>query len=162
VHGYLRGWGSTNDAAGMTAPKPDGEAAARAVRRCVEVAGLSLDDVAVVNAHGTATVLNDQAEATCLSGLFGRLARPPVVFATKGALGHSLGATGVVEAITLLLALRDRTAPPVLGLRRPMPELRLPIARDTPRAVNGGFGISLTLGFGGFNTCLLVERGDDA
>ncbi|GAB3145953.1 beta-ketoacyl-[acyl-carrier-protein] synthase family protein [Amycolatopsis sp. NPDC004378] len=162
VHGYLRGWGSTNDAAGMTAPKPDGEAAARAVRRSVEVAGLDLADVAVVNAHGTATVLNDQAEATCLAGLFGDVPRPPVVFATKGALGHSLGATGVVEAITLLLALRDRRVPPVLGLTQPMPELRLPVARDASRAFDGGFGISLTLGFGGFNTCLLVERGDDA
>ncbi|HEY3464435.1 MAG TPA: beta-ketoacyl-[acyl-carrier-protein] synthase family protein [Amycolatopsis sp.] len=160
--GYLRGWGSTNDAAGMTAPKSDGEAAARAVRRSVEVAGLGLADVAVVNAHGTATVLNDEAEATCLSGLFGDLERPPVVFATKGALGHSLGATGVVEAITLLLALRDRTVPPVLGLTRPMPELRLPVARDAPHAVEGDFGISLTLGFGGFNTCLLFERGPDA
>ncbi|WP_326954974.1 beta-ketoacyl-[acyl-carrier-protein] synthase family protein [Amycolatopsis sp. NBC_01286] len=160
--GFLRGWGSTNDAAGMTAPKPDGEAAARAVRRSVEAAGLSLADVAVVNAHGTATVLNDEAEATCLSGLFGDLPRPPVVFATKGALGHSLGATGVVEAITLLLALRDRTVPPVLGLTRPMPELRLPVARDVPHAVEGDFGISLTLGFGGFNTCVLFERGDDA
>ncbi|MEV6628028.1 beta-ketoacyl-[acyl-carrier-protein] synthase family protein [Amycolatopsis sp. NPDC051106] len=162
VHGYLRGWGSTNDAAGMTAPKPDGEAAARAVRRCVDVAGLSLADIAVVNAHGTATVLNDQAEATCLSGLFGLAPRPPVVFATKGALGHSLGATGVIEAITLQLALRDRTVPPVLGLVRPMPELRLPVARDAPRRFTGGFGISLTLGFGGFNTCLLLERGDNA
>jgi 3-oxoacyl-[acyl-carrier-protein] synthase II len=84
-----------------------------------------------------------------------------VVFATKGALGHSLGATGVVEAILLLLALRDRTVPPVLGLTRPMPELRLPVARDAPHPVGGRFGITLTLGFGGFNTCLLFERGDD-
>lgn len=162
VHGYLSGWGSTNDAAGITAPKPDGEAAARAVRRSVEAAGLSLADVAVVNAHGTATALNDQAEASCLSALFGGVPRQPVVFATKGALGHSLGATGVVEAIILLLALRDHTVPPVLGLTRPMPELRLPVARDAPRRFTGDVGISLTIGFGGFNTCLLVERGDDA
>src|SRR3569833_3624531 len=99
----------------MPAPKPDGEAAARAVRRCVDVAGLSLADIAVVNAHGTATVLNAHAEATCLSGLFGLAPRPPVVFATKGALGHSLGAAGGGEAGARRRAGRDRAGPPGRG-----------------------------------------------
>lgn len=81
----------------------------------------------------------------------------PVAFATKGALGHSLGATGVVEAITVLLALRDRRVPPVPHLERVMDgfPLRLPVGRAL--GIGGGCGLSQTLGFGGFNTCLLLE-----
>ncbi|MEU5383157.1 beta-ketoacyl synthase N-terminal-like domain-containing protein [Kitasatospora cineracea] len=81
----------------------------------------------------------------------------PVAFATKGALGHSLGATGVVEAITVLLALRDRRVPPVPHLERVMDgfPLRLPVGRAL--GIGDGCGLSQTLGFGGFNTCLLLE-----
>ncbi|MFJ6723745.1 beta-ketoacyl synthase N-terminal-like domain-containing protein [Streptomyces sp. NPDC091281] len=82
----------------------------------------------------------------------------PVVFATKPAFGHTLGATGALEAIALLLALRHRTAPPVPGTRDVMPELTLPLATGGPRPFTGSLGISVTLGFGGFNTCLLLEH----
>lgn len=81
----------------------------------------------------------------------------PVVFATKPAFGHTLGATGALEVIALLLALRHRAVPPLPHTRTVMPELTLPLAADRPREVTGSLGISLTLGFGGFNTCLLVE-----
>ncbi|WP_430788868.1 beta-ketoacyl synthase N-terminal-like domain-containing protein [Actinoplanes sp. G11-F43] len=82
----------------------------------------------------------------------------PTVFATKGALGHSLGATGAVEAIAVLLALRDRTVPPVAGLRRVMPGFPLPLPGATaPAPIGPGIGLSITLGFGGFNTCLAFD-----
>lgn len=153
VHARLRGAGAANDAAGLTAPDPSGRAVLRAVERCLASAGLAPADVAVVNAHGTGTPLNDEVEARSLLELFG--ADGPVVFATKGAFGHSLGATGAVEAVATVLALRHRQAPPVLGLRDPVAPLRL--AAGSARAVGPGAGLSLTLGFGGFNTCLLFE-----
>ncbi|MFI7099518.1 beta-ketoacyl-[acyl-carrier-protein] synthase family protein [Streptomyces sp. NPDC050161] len=153
VHARLRGTGAANDAAGLTAPDPSGRAVVRAVERCLTSAGLAAADVAVINAHGTGTPLNDEVEAHSLRELFG--AEGPLTFATKGAFGHSLGATGAVEAVATVLALRHRRVPPVVGLRDPAAPLRL--ATGSAQPVGDGAGLSLTLGFGGFNTCLLFE-----
>ncbi|MFJ5677923.1 beta-ketoacyl-[acyl-carrier-protein] synthase family protein [Streptomyces sp. NPDC093097] len=153
VYARLRGTGAANDAAGLTAPDPSGRAVVRAVERCLASAGLTPADIAVVNAHGTGTPLNDEVEAHSLRELFGD--GGPLVFATKGAFGHSLGATGALEAVATVLALHHRRVPPVLGLCDPAAPLRL--ATGSPRPVGEGAGLSLTLGFGGFNTCLLFE-----
>ncbi|WKK24998.1 beta-ketoacyl-[acyl-carrier-protein] synthase family protein [Streptomyces olivoreticuli] len=155
VYARLRGAGASNDAAGLTAPDPSGYAVVRAVRRCLASAGLAPADVAVVNAHGTGTPLNDEVEARSLLELFGSGENAPLVFATKGAFGHSLGATGALEAVATVLALRHRQVPPVVGLRDPAAPLRL--ATGSAHPVGAGVGLSLTLGFGGFNTCLLFE-----
>jgi 3-oxoacyl-[acyl-carrier-protein] synthase II len=157
VHATLAGAGSANDAATLTAPDTSGTAVSLAVRRALLHSGLSVADIAVVSAHGSGTPLNDETEAACLSALF--VGAPPVVFATKGALGHSLGATGAVEAITVILALRDGVAPPVPGLRTPLAPLAPMLSAGEARTFSGTAGISLTLGFGGFDTCLLFTRG---
>lgn len=158
VWALLSGTGSSNDAAGMTAPDPSGESVVLAVSRCLVGSGFGAADVAVVSAHGSGTTVNDAVEATSLTTLFSGTDLGPVVFGTKGALGHSLGATGAIEAITVIMALRDCTVPPIHGLRSPVPDLslRLPIGR--PLSFSGDAGISLTLGFGGFNTCLLFTN----
>ncbi|MCB5907488.1 beta-ketoacyl synthase N-terminal-like domain-containing protein [Streptomyces pinistramenti] len=153
VYARLRGAGAANDAAGLTAPDPSGRAVVRAVERCLASADLAPADVAVVNAHGTGTPLNDEVEARSLLELFGD--DGPLMFATKGAFGHSLGATGAIEAVATVLALRDRRVPPVIGLSDPVAPLRL--ATGSAQPVGVGAGLSLTLGFGGFNTCLLFE-----
>ncbi|WP_234430851.1 beta-ketoacyl-[acyl-carrier-protein] synthase family protein [Streptomyces sp. NRRL F-4489] len=153
VHARLRGTGAANDAAGLTAPDPSGRAVLRAMERCLASAGLAPADIAVVNAHGTGTPLNDAVEARSLLEFFGP--GGPLVFATKGAFGHSLGATGAIEAVATVLALRHRRVPPVTGLRAPATPLRL--ATGAAQPVGAGAGLSLTLGFGGFNTCLLFE-----
>jgi 3-oxoacyl-[acyl-carrier-protein] synthase II len=157
----LRGAGSANDAAGLTAPDPDGESVVLAVRRCLAGSGLTTADVAVVSAHATATEVNDAVEATSLGRLFGDLDPGPVVFATKSALGHSLGACGAIEAITVILALRAGVAAPVAGLRDPVP-FPLPLVAGTPARLRGRAGLSLTLGFGGFNTALLFALEGDS
>ncbi|WP_438484717.1 beta-ketoacyl synthase N-terminal-like domain-containing protein [Streptomyces sp. S186] len=149
----LRGVGAANDAAGLTAPDPSGRAVARAVERCLAAAGAAPAEIAVINAHGTGTPLNDEVEARSLLELFGT--EGPLTFATKGAFGHSLGATGAVEAVATVLALRHRRVPPVVGLHDPATPLRL--ATGSAQPVGDGAGLSLTLGFGGFNTCLLFE-----
>jgi 3-oxoacyl-(acyl-carrier-protein) synthase len=88
-----------------------------------------------------------------------------MVFATKGELGHSLAATGAIEAVATVLALRDGRAPPIQGLLRPLPELSQPFPRSDANRLAAGpgrrLGASVTIGFGGFNTCLLVSLDDD-
>ncbi|MGW5688849.1 beta-ketoacyl synthase N-terminal-like domain-containing protein [Nonomuraea sp. NPDC003754] len=152
----LDGVGSANDATGLTAPDPTGDSVVAAVRRCPGGTG----DVAVVCAHGTGTPVNDQVEATSLHELFAGSESDPVVFGTKGALGHSLGATGAIEAIATILALRHRATPPLAGLDSPMPGFTLRLADGTAQELHGGAGLSLTLGFGGFNTCVRFSHGE--
>jgi 3-oxoacyl-[acyl-carrier-protein] synthase II len=175
--GWLRGAGAANDASGMTTPDADGRGARYAVERSLADAGLSADVIDVVNAHGSGTQLNDATEALAFRALFVqssmglRPAEPgstpypagaargdrPVVFGTKGNFGHSLGATGAIEAIALLLALRAGQVPPVAGLEEPDPAFPLPLPRGAPTPTCGRFGLSLTLGFGGFDTSLVFE-----
>ncbi|TDV37789.1 beta-ketoacyl-[acyl-carrier-protein] synthase family protein [Actinophytocola oryzae] len=156
IHAVLRGWGSSNDAHGMTAPDPAGHSVTAAIRRSLSGSGLTRSDVAVVSAHGTGTPVNDAVEAASLTAVFADQAGP-VVYATKGALGHSLGACGAIEAVTLIVALRDHTVPPVCNLVTPMPGSRLRLPDGRPLGFDGSVGISLTLGFGGFNTALLFS-----
>ncbi|MFC3997260.1 beta-ketoacyl-[acyl-carrier-protein] synthase family protein [Nocardiopsis sediminis] len=157
VRATLRGAGSANDAAGMTAPDPGGGSVVLAVERALAGSGLATGDIAAVSAHGTGTPVNDAVEATSLGALFGPGERRPVVYGTKGTLGHSLGACGTIEAITLIQALTDRRVPPVHGLEQPMDGFPLPLPQGAPGTVTDGCGLSLTLGFGGFNTALLFS-----
>jgi 3-oxoacyl-[acyl-carrier-protein] synthase II len=155
-HAVFAGAGSSNDASGMTAPDPSGDGLLLAVRRCLADARADLADVTVVNAHGSGTPTNDTVEARAYSRLFAD-GPQPAVFATKGAFGHTLGATGAIEAVATVLALRDRVVPPVFGLTEQPPTLPLPVPAGGPMPIKSGIGLSLTLGFGGFNTCLAFE-----
>ncbi|MER5541432.1 beta-ketoacyl-[acyl-carrier-protein] synthase family protein [Streptomyces sp. NPDC001118] len=158
AHALLRGTGSANDAAGMTAPDPSGASVVLAVERALSGTGVTARDIAVVSAHGTGTPVNDAVEATSLRTLFGSGAPGPVVYGTKGALGHSLGACGIIEAITVVKALDDGLVPPVHGLGTPMDDFPLPLPIGAPSPVPRTSGLSLTLGFGGFNTALLLTH----
>jgi 3-oxoacyl-[acyl-carrier-protein] synthase II len=160
--GLLRSWGAANDAAGLTAPDTSGGSAATAMHQALAKAGLKPEDIAVVSTHGTATRQNDQAEAAGLTKVWAHANRRPVAFATKGSLGHTLGATGILEAITLLLALRHGEAPPVPYVTEVMDGFPLPLPVGSPVPVTGTRGMSLTLGFGGFSTCLLLETANPA
>lgn len=160
AHAVLRGAGSANDGTSMTAPDPTGRSVVLAVERCLTDSGLTVGDIDVISAHGTGTPVNDAAEAASLTTLFAGVTPGPVVFGTKGALGHSLGACGTIEAISVLLALKHGATPPVVGLADPMPDFPLPLSRVRPAAVAGEVGLSLTLGFGGFNTALLFSLGE--
>ncbi|MER5206207.1 beta-ketoacyl synthase N-terminal-like domain-containing protein [Streptomyces sp. NPDC002825] len=162
VHGFLRGWGMSNAATSLNGPDASGVTGAQAALRSLAMGGRSPAEVAVVSMHGTGTVSSDAAEAELLRRVFGHDAAAPVVVATKGSLGHVLGATGAIETIVTLLALRDRLAPPVAQLRAALADFPLPLPVDEPMAVSGEFGLNLTLGVGGFNTSLLLQRGDRA
>lgn len=159
VHAVLRGSGASNDAAGLTHPDASGDGVLLAVRRSLDDAGATPAEVAVFSTHGSGTPVNDGLEVSVLATLF-TAPTDTVALATKGAFGHSLGATGAIEAITTVLALRDRTAPPVPGLVDPVAGFPLLLPRGAPAPVPPGLGVSLTTGFGGFNTSLVFEVGE--
>jgi 3-oxoacyl-[acyl-carrier-protein] synthase II len=161
ILGEVLGYGATSDAYHLTAPDPEGTAAAAAMRAALRDAGIGPDDVDYVNAHGTSTPLNDRSETVALKRALGERAAQVPVSSTKSAIGHLLGAAGAVEAVATLLALRDRVAPPTLGLEEPDPELDLdyvpgaarPLARSNGRPA---IGLSNSFGFGGHNAVLCL------
>src|SRR5262249_30961450 len=148
---WLRGAGSANDASAMTAPDACGLGARYAIERSLADAGLAPASIGLINAHGSGTPLNDATERTAFQAGFTPPSRP-LVFATKGNFGHSLGATGAIEAISLILALRHRQVPPIAGLEQPDPDFPFPLAYSRALACEARFGLSLTLGFVGFDT----------
>jgi 3-oxoacyl-[acyl-carrier-protein] synthase II len=153
---FFRGAGAANDATAMTAADTTGLSAQYAIERSLADAQLPASAIGLINAHGSGTQMNDLTEKNGLQKVF--TAKPaPLVFATKGNFGHSLGATGALEAIALIMALKTGRVPPIAGLEHPDPEFTLPLAY--PNAVDhpAQFGLSLTLGFGGFDTSLVFE-----
>lgn len=156
AHAVLSGAGSANDASGMTVADITGRSAVYAMERSLADAELAPSAIGLINAHGSGTVMNDTTECNAFNTLFSEAGRP-LVFATKGNFGHTLGATGAIEAIAMILAMRDGRVPPIPNVEQPLPELALPLAMSqavscTPRAA-----LSLTLGFGGFDTSLVFE-----
>ena len=152
----LRGAGSANDATGMTMADTTGLSAEYAMKRSLEDAGLPSSAIELINAHGSGTTMSDTTESNAFRHLF---CEPdgPLVFATKGNFGHTLGATGAIEAIALVLALRAGQVPPISGLEQPLPEFPLPLPVSVPASCDARVGLSLTLGFGGFDTSLIFE-----
>ncbi|ADO70563.1 beta-ketoacyl-[acyl-carrier-protein] synthase family protein [Stigmatella aurantiaca] len=152
----LCGAGSANDAASMTSPDPAAAGARLAMTRSLEDAGLAASAIGLVNGHGSATPVNDQAEREAFRSVFGP-SGGPLVFATKGAFGHSLGATGAMEAIALILGLREGIVPPIVGLEQPDPDFPCPLSVGGATRHSAQVGLSVTLGFGGFDTSLVFE-----
>jgi 3-oxoacyl-[acyl-carrier-protein] synthase II len=158
IHGEVVGYGMSSDAHHMTAPHPKGEGAAMAMRQAVRHAGLTLDAVDYINAHGTGTPHNDLAETRAIHLAFGDLGAQIPVSSSKSMLGHCLGSAGAMEALVTILALRDQFFPPTAGLLRPDPECNLthvPL-RGRPGALE--VAISNSFAFGGNNGCLALRR----
>jgi 3-oxoacyl-[acyl-carrier-protein] synthase II len=152
----LRGVGAANEACGMTAADITGAAARYAIERSLADAKLETHEIGLVNAHGSGTQMNDTTERNAFNIVFTG-PNGPLVFATKGNFGHTLGATGALEAVALISALRARITPPIIGLEQPDPEFRLPLAYGSAVTCDARYGLSLTLGFGGFDTSLIFE-----
>jgi 3-oxoacyl-[acyl-carrier-protein] synthase II len=163
ILGEIAGYGSTSDAFHLTAPQPTGEPAARAIEFALEDAGVTSDDIAYVNAHGTSTQLNDSAETAALKRSLGEArAKKIPVSSTKSAIGHLLGAAGAVEAVATLETLETRVIPPTLGYEVPDPDLDLDFVPGEARpllATNGGPPVALSnsFAFGGHNVALVLR-----
>jgi 3-oxoacyl-[acyl-carrier-protein] synthase II len=152
IYAELAGGAVTSDSFHITAPDPEGSAAARAMLAALAQAGAKPTDVAHVNAHATSTPVGDIAEYKSLLRVFGDHLPNIAVSATKAATGHLLGGTGALEAIFTILALHDRTAPPTINLTDQDPEIALDVVRSA-RALPEGplLAISNSFGFGGHN-----------
>ncbi len=154
--GELVGIGASNDAFGLTSPDPSGESVRLALERALLAARLGYDDLALYLAHGTGTRLNDELEAKIVAEVFSGNDTLTVV-GTKGALGHSLGACGLVEFILLLQMLNRAHAPATVGLTDPIASIAARFPGPDGRKLSGRYGVSVTLGFGGFNTALIAR-----
>jgi 3-oxoacyl-[acyl-carrier-protein] synthase II len=155
IYGEIAGFGLTNDAHHMSAPRPDGVANAAAMRRALAEAGLDAADVDVVNAHGSGTPLGDRSEALAINTVFG--GRKVPVTATKGQHGHALGATGAWEAALSLLTFAHEIVPKSVNHQYDDPDCPIAITHEPlelwPRVV-----LSNSTGFGGINAALVFRR----
>ena len=149
------GGGESSDAWHMSTPHPDGLGAQDAMRAALQAARLAPADIGYVNAHGTATLANDRAEAAAVNAVFGAGAVP--VSSTKGVTGHTLGAAGITEAIVAVQSLEQRTLPPSANLREPDPGLGLDLVMQA-RSASPRYAMSNNFGFGGSNCSLIFGR----
>jgi len=154
----LAGIGLTADAYHITAPAPGGEGAVRSMKIAIEDAGLSVNDINHINAHGTSTPYNDVNETIAIKTLFGDHAYKIVVNSTKSMTGHLLGAAGGIEAIATILAIQNQLVPPTINLTNPDPECDLNYSPLKPTPLNIYAAISNTFGFGGHNASLLFKK----
>src|SRR3954464_12021177 len=160
VLGIVRGYAATSDAYHLTAPDPEGNGAARAIKLALADAQVEPTRLDYVNAHGTSTQLNDQSETAALKAALGAAAYEVPVSSLKSSIGHLLGAAGAVEAIATVLALRDRLAPPTLGFGEREEGLDLDYVPGAARPLGNGrpaVGMSNSFGFGGHNAVLVLE-----
>jgi beta-ketoacyl-acyl-carrier-protein synthase II len=154
----LAGYGSTADAFHVTAPHEQGEGGKAAIRMALASAKANAEDVGYVNAHGTGTQLNDQSETRAVKGAFGDLARKIPISSTKSMTGHMMGATGALEIIFCVLAIRDGILPPTIHYQTPDPECDLDIIPNKAREKKINLAVSNAFGFGGHNAVLAVRR----
>ena len=152
------GYGNTCDAHHVTAPRPGGQTQAKAIEDALNEAGYSSDDVLYINAHGTGTPLNDPLETQAFKLALGEDAYKAHVSSTKGSTGHLLGASGAVEAVASVLALRDGVVPPTINLDEADPECDLDYTPNKAVKADLTLAISDSLGFGGHNACLAFRK----
>jgi len=158
IYGELVGYGATADAYHITAPSPEGEGNARAMRMALEEAGLRPDQIDYINAHGTSTQPNDREETAAIKQVFGDHAYKLLVSSTKSMTGHLLGAAGALEAIACLLAIRDGCIPPTINYTTPDPGLDLDYVPNEARETQVDVALSNAMGLGGHNGCVLLGR----
>jgi len=152
------GYGATGDAHHMTAPAPEGEGAARAMRAAIRDSGLAPESFGYMNAHGTSTPLNDKFETQAIKSVFGEHARKLPISSTKSMTGHLLGAAGGLETIICAFALERQTLPPTINYKHPDPDCDLDYVPNTARSVELQAALSNSLGFGGHNVTLALSR----
>lgn len=160
IYAEMMGFGSTNDAHHMTAPRPDGSQAARAMRLALADAQLQPHEVGYINAHGSSTPLNDPTETTAIKQVLGEHAYRIPVSGTKGYYGHALGASGAIEAAICALSLNREWLPPTVNLSVPDAMCDLDFVPHTGRPARVEHVISNSFGFGGINAALVMRRGD--
>ena len=158
IYAEMLGYGATADAGHITQPDENGTGAGKAMQLALEDGGLNPTEVGYINAHGTSTPLGDQAETVAIKRVFGEHARKLSVSSTKSHIGHLLGASGGVELIFSILALRDSMIPPTINLETPDPNCDLDYTPNKARERTISVAMSNSFGFGGHNGSLVVGK----
>ncbi len=154
----LMGYANTSDAFHLTAPAPDGNSAVRAVNLALERANILPEEVDHINAHGTATILNDRTETNVIKSVFKDRAKKIPVSANKSMLGHMLGASGGIEAVITVLTMLHGIIPPTINLNNLDPECDLDYVPNVARQAEIKTAISNSFGFGGHNSVLIFKK----
>jgi len=152
------GYGTTDDAHHISAPAENGAGAAISMRHALEDAGLLVSDINYINAHGTSTPLNDKSETAAIKTVFGDQAYKIPVSSTKSMTGHLLGASGAVEAIFSILAMREGIIPATINYQTPDPACDLDYVPNRPRKAEVKHAMSNSFGFGGHNATLVFSQ----
>jgi 3-oxoacyl-[acyl-carrier-protein] synthase II len=160
IYAEICGFGTTNDAHHMTAPRPDGRQAARAICLALADGGTAPSEVQYVNAHGSSTPLNDPTETRALKQVFDEHAPKLAVSSTKGYYGHALGASGAIEAAITAMSLQRGWLPPTLNLSQPDDACDLDYIPDRGRTTQVDVAMSNSFGFGGINASLVFRRAE--
>lgn len=158
IYAEVAGYGATSDAYHITSPDPSGEGAERSMKISIKDAGLSLDDIDYINAHGTSTQPNDKCETLAVKNLFGERAKDIPMSSTKSMTGHLLGAAGAIEAIICALALREGVIPPTVNYKVKDPECDLDYVTEGTRKKDVKVVLSNALGFGGHNVTICLKK----
>lgn len=154
----VTGYGTTDDAHHISAPAENGAGAALSMKLALEDARLTVNDIEYINAHGTSTPLNDKSETAAIKTVFGEQAYQIPVSSTKSMTGHLLGASGAVEAVFSILAIREGVLPPTINYQTPDPECDLDYVPNQRRQVSPTHVMSNSFGFGGHNATLVISR----
>jgi 3-oxoacyl-[acyl-carrier-protein] synthase II len=160
IYAEAKGYGSTDDAYHITAPKEDGAGPARAFKLAVKMAGIDPETVHYVNAHGTSTPYNDAIETRALKRFFGEHARRLAISSTKSMIGHLLGASSAVELVATALSVHQGRVHPTRNLENPDPECDLDCVPGSARELRIQNALSNSLGFGGHNISICIGRVD--
>jgi len=160
IYAELLGYSATDDGYHITAPLPDGKGAATAMKLALIDAGVEIEKIDYINAHGTGTELNDIAESSAIKSVFNQRAYKIPVSSTKSSLGHLLGASGAVELIICVKAINESAIPPTINLENQ--DERCDVEMDfvplKARKAKVNFAMSNSFGFGGHNSCLVVGK----
>ncbi len=158
IYAELVGYGMSGDAYHMTTPSVGGEGAARCMKNALRDAGLNVEQVDYINAHGTSTPAGDLGETQAMKAALGDHAYNVAISSTKSMIGHLLGAAGGIEAVLSALAIKNQIAPPTINLENQDPECDLDFVPNTAREMNIDIAISNSFGFGGTNGTLVFKR----
>lgn len=160
IYAEIAGYGANCDAHHITAPHPEGAGGAKCMALAVKDAGMQMEDIDYINAHGTSTHLNDAGETKAIRTAFGAHADKLMVSSTKSMTGHLLGGSGAVEAIFTTLAVHDDFVPATVNYKVPDEECDLDIVPNVGRKATVRAAISNSLGFGGHNASILIKKAE--
>jgi 3-oxoacyl-[acyl-carrier-protein] synthase II len=158
IYGEVIGFGMTADAYHLTEPDPDGKALSKAIQGALQVGGVRPEEVDYINPHGTSTPLNDKGETKVIKDVFGKQAYRIPVSSTKSITGHLMGAAGGIEAISVLLSIETGIIHPTLNYEFPDPDCDLDYVPNEARKKEVRIGLSVSAGFGGVNSAILLKR----